>query len=77
MERVKYHEAIETLKERDPDFALLIVECIDMMETKVFMRPLTEDEKMIAYSSYLTGLFYSKMEQEVVGSSTPHVPSMN
>jgi hypothetical protein len=76
MERVTYDEAISALKAKDPETAEIIEEGILMMEVSIFKRYLTDDEKMIAYSSYLTGIILGRVESSLENAERG-VPSLN
>jgi hypothetical protein len=47
-----------------------------MMEVSIFKRYLTDDEKMIAYSSYLTGIILGRVESSLENAERG-VPSLN
>lgn len=76
MDRVKFDDAISSLKKVDPYVASIVEEGIKMMETSVFFRELTDDEKMISYSSYLTGILLGNVEASLEAVSNS-VPSLN
>lgn len=73
MERANYDKSIENLRKQDGFIADIIEEGIAMMEDTVFLRELSEDEKMIAFSSYLTGILLGNIEAkiEIAESSAP------
>ena len=64
MDRIKFIEAITTLQDIDSNKVEFILDSISSIE-EVLNRPLTEDEKMIVYSSFITGYHMAILETEL------------
>jgi len=55
MERILFQEAMKSLGDRDPFAAECISLTLEMLE-HVYQRELTEDEKMIAFTMFNSGM---------------------
>ena len=62
MEKVKFFSVIEKLKKQDPFLALSIESSIEGL-SEGLCRELSEDEKMIAYTMFVSGGLYEKFIQ--------------
>lgn len=68
MERLKYNEILEKLRSEDEFIATLIEDSVLTAEL-VFDRKLNEDEKMLVYSSFMTGRTTAILEQKMLNET--------
>lgn len=64
MDRVKFADAVTSLQEIDSAKVEYILDSISSIE-EVLNRQLTEDEKMIVYSSFITGFHMAILEADL------------